>query len=84
MQRSPSLSTPDLVCSPCPGTSTHDSSQPDSDVSGGSPDSVTESFRSLGSAFVLLAQREDGVEVGTSRWGSSSAAFGVTLVWSFH
>lgn len=53
-------------------------------LSGDSRDSVSELFRSLGSAFVLLAQREDGVEVGTSRWGGSSATFVVTLVWSLH
>lgn len=88
IQRSPSLSTldhfPDLVCSPCPVISTHGSSQPGSDLSGDSPDSAAESFRSLGSAFVLLARREDGVEVGTSRWGGSRATFGLTLVWSLH
>lgn len=81
MQRSPSLSTPDhfpdLVCSPCPLISTRGSRQPGSDLSGDSPNSVTESFRSLGSAFVLLAHREDGMEVGTSRWG------GQRYFWSY-
>lgn len=88
MQRSPSLSTPDhfpnLVCVPHHVASTHGSSQPDSGLSGDSPDLFTKSFGSLGSAFVLLAQREDGVEVGTRGWGGSSVTFGVTVVWSLH
>lgn len=37
----------------------------------------------LGSAFVLLTQRED-VVVGTHRWGGSIATFEVILVWSVH
>lgn len=72
---------PDFVCSPCPITSTHGSS---SQVQICLVTPVIWWPRSLGSAFILLPQREDGVEVGTSRWGGSSATFGITLVWSLH